>query len=141
MTIKIFRWDAKVRDYELDSQGIVNNANYLNYFEQSRGDYARHMKLDFQAYFEQGYSMVLTATEVKYHRSLRMNDHFYVTAVITSYDAKRIHFSHELRRLDNDKLVAKAMAHVACVDHKTGRSVMPEFLRTALQSMTGSSNS
>lgn len=30
----------KVRDYEVDSQGIVNNANYLHYLEITRHDFA-----------------------------------------------------------------------------------------------------
>ena len=29
----IFSLTLKVRDYELDSEGIVNNANYLHYLE------------------------------------------------------------------------------------------------------------
>ena len=28
--------EFKVRDYEVDSQGIVNNANYLHYLEHTR---------------------------------------------------------------------------------------------------------
>ncbi len=128
MPAKIFRWDAKVRDYELDSQGIVNNANYLNYFEQCRNDFGREMGFDFIEYFARGLSIVLAAIEVEYCRSLRMNEKFYVTAVVQGYDSKRIHFIQEVRRGDNDKLVAKAVAHVACIDHQTGRAMMPEFL-------------
>ena len=32
----IFGLGIKVRDYETDSQGIVNNANYLHYLEMTR---------------------------------------------------------------------------------------------------------
>ena len=32
----IFSLEIPVRDYELDSEGIVNNANYLHYLEHTR---------------------------------------------------------------------------------------------------------
>ena len=32
----IFTHEMKVRDYECDLQGIVNNANYQHYMEHSR---------------------------------------------------------------------------------------------------------
>ena len=33
---KVFEYKMKVRDYECDAQGVVNNANYLHYFEATR---------------------------------------------------------------------------------------------------------
>lgn len=32
----VYSIDIKVRDYELDAEGIVNNANYLHYLEYTR---------------------------------------------------------------------------------------------------------
>lgn len=32
----VFRIDLKVRDYECDLQGIVNNGVYFNYLEHAR---------------------------------------------------------------------------------------------------------
>ena len=34
-----FEMPIKVRDYECDAQGIVNNANYLHYLEITRHDF------------------------------------------------------------------------------------------------------
>ncbi|MDD6687289.1 acyl-CoA thioesterase, partial [Sodaliphilus pleomorphus] len=32
----VFSVEIPVRDYELDAEGIVNNANYLHYMEYTR---------------------------------------------------------------------------------------------------------
>ncbi|HBK40671.1 MAG TPA: thioesterase, partial [Porphyromonadaceae bacterium] len=35
----IFTYTMKVRDYECDTQGHVNNANYQHYFEVTRHEF------------------------------------------------------------------------------------------------------
>ena len=37
----------KVRDYECDLQGIVNNANYQHYLEQTRHEFLLSIGLSF----------------------------------------------------------------------------------------------
>ena len=37
----IFCLDMEVRDYEIDYQGIVNNANYLHYLEHTRHEFCK----------------------------------------------------------------------------------------------------
>ncbi|MBF6628475.1 MAG: acyl-CoA thioesterase, partial [Proteiniphilum sp.] len=39
MTRPIFEIILRVRDYECDTQGHVNNANYQHYFEVARHDF------------------------------------------------------------------------------------------------------
>ena len=35
----IFEYIIDVRDYEIDAEGIVNNANYLHYLEHTRHEF------------------------------------------------------------------------------------------------------
>ncbi|WP_244897128.1 acyl-CoA thioesterase [Candidatus Coxiella mudrowiae] len=51
----LFTWQLKVRDYELDSQGIVNHAIFLYYFNQCRNDYVRSVGIDFYKFHLKGY--------------------------------------------------------------------------------------
>lgn len=132
MSENIYKWEAKVRDYELDSQGIVNNAVYLNYFEQGRNDYVRTLGIDFMAYHHVGYHFVMAAVEIQYRAPLRMEDEFYVTAKISGYDRRRIYFEQTICRKETDKVVARCKVHIACMDYRTGRAVMPEMLEKLL---------
>ena len=127
-----YRWEATARVYELDSQNIVNNAIYLNYLEQCRNDFARHLGIDFHEYYRAGYNLVVARIEIDYLRPLRANDAFYVTISIANYDEKRVCFQQTIQRKDNNKFIAKAVVYTACVDHKTGRACMPESLKAAL---------
>lgn len=130
--INPFQWDATVRDYELDSQGIVNNAVYVHYLEQSRNEYIRGLGLDIHAYAQAGYHLVLAHLDIRYRLPLRAYEAFYVTVNILRYDRIKIDIEQHIVRQKDQALVVKAIATIACVDHRTGKACMPDMLKTAL---------
>lgn len=132
MSGKTYRWESTVRDYELDSQGIVNNATYINYLEQCRNNYARSLNIDFVEYHKAGYIFVVAGIEIQYRKSLKANETFSVTATLAGYDEKRIYFNQEIIKLPDNSIAAKASVHVACLDYKLGKAVMPSMLREVL---------
>ena len=71
----IFEEHFKVRDYELDLQGIVNNAVYQNYLEHTRHEFLNAKGLNFQELHEQGYDAVVIRAEIDYknHCALAMH--------------------------------------------------------------------
>lgn len=129
-------WKQTVRDYELDIQGIVNNATYVNYFEQCRNDYARANDIDFIAYHKAGYNLVIAEIDVKYRFPLMAQDQFYVTCELSHFDERRIYFEQTIHLQKDDKLIAKATVTAACVDIKTGRACMPDMLKNTLEKLT-----
>lgn len=62
----------KVRDYEVDSQGIVNNANYLHYLEHTRHEFCERMGFTFRDMQRQGIDPVVSRIEIDYHTPLRL---------------------------------------------------------------------
>ena len=69
-----FELPIKVRDYETDSQGIVNNANYLHYLEITRHDFCEQAGTSFRAMQEQGLDPVVRKIEIEYISSLTLGD-------------------------------------------------------------------
>ena len=66
----------KVRDYECDLQGIVNNANYQHYVEHTRHEFLLTLGPGFGEMVEQGISPVVTRVDIRYKTPLRSGDTF-----------------------------------------------------------------
>lgn len=66
----------KVRDYEIDSEGIVNNACYLNYLEHTRHEFCDLAGLSFRAMRQQGMSPVVSHINISYQTSLGLGAEF-----------------------------------------------------------------
>ena len=70
----IFEMPLKVRDYEVDSQGIVNNANYLHYLEHTRHEFCESRGLTFRQMQQQGIDPVVNKIEIEYHTPLHLGE-------------------------------------------------------------------
>lgn len=68
--------DMEVRDYELDCEQIVNNANYLHYMEHTRHKFCADAGLSFIEMHQRGIDAVVRKIEVEYKNSLRGGDSF-----------------------------------------------------------------
>ena len=71
-----FIMDMEVRDYELDCEQIVNNANYHHYMEHTRHKFCMDAGLSFIEMHNQGIDAVVRKIEVEYKTSLRGGDSF-----------------------------------------------------------------
>lgn len=74
MTNYIFSLDIKVRDYELDAEGIVNNANYLHYLEYTRHCFCEQAGFSFKQMTEAGIVPVMSHIEASYKTPLKSGD-------------------------------------------------------------------
>lgn len=68
--------DMEVRDYELDCENIVNNANYQHYMEHTRHKFCRDAGLSFNEMHARGIDVVVRKVEIEYKSSLRGGDSF-----------------------------------------------------------------
>lgn len=74
MTQYIFELPLKVRDYEVDSEGIVNNAVYLHYLEHTRHEFCEWAGLSFREMHSRGIDPVLRHVDIKYLSPLGLGD-------------------------------------------------------------------
>ena len=72
----IYELEFKVRDYELDMEGIVNNANYQHYLAHTRHEVLLTLGPGFGEMVEQGISPVVTRVDIRYKTPLRSGDTF-----------------------------------------------------------------
>lgn len=70
----VFELEIAVRDYEVDVEGIVNNANYLHYLEHTRHEFCREAGLTFKRMHELGIDPVLSRVVIDYKHPLGLGD-------------------------------------------------------------------
>lgn len=72
----LFQHLFKVRDYECDIQGVVNNANYLHYMEHTRHLFLEAIGSDFSSLHQSGIDFYVRKVEVEYLYSLKGGNEF-----------------------------------------------------------------
>lgn len=75
----MYSLDFKVRDYECDLQGIVNNANYQHYYEHTRHEWLSLYQISFKELHNVGKDFVVARLEMAYKNPLRAEDSFRCT--------------------------------------------------------------
>ncbi len=102
----MFTIELKVRDYECDLQGVVNNARYLHYMEHARHEFLQARGIDFAALAAEGVDLMLTRVEVDYRRPLRPGDVFTVSVRVERVSRLKVCFVQEIRRADGELMAS-----------------------------------
>lgn len=87
---KLYSLEFKVRDYELDQYGVVNNATYLNYLEHARHEFLHEIGIDPAAVARSGQSLALSEIHVHYRSPLHSREHFRVEVSIGAVRGARV---------------------------------------------------
>lgn len=116
-----FSEEWRVRQYELDSQGHVNNAVYLNYAEQVAIDHAEAAGFgrDFNERHAGGW--VVREHQIVYHRPAVYGDELRVTTRVESLNGARATRRTLIRRRQSSELLAEAVTQWTWVRHSDGR--------------------
>lgn len=101
-----FMMEMEVRDYELDTEQIVNNANYLHYMEHTRHKFCHSAGVAFIDLHNQGIDAVVRKIEMEYLTPLRSGDHF-MSGLNLERKGPRYIF-HQVIMLPNGEVSAKA---------------------------------
>ena len=112
--MRYFETVMKVRDYECDAQGIVNNANYLHYFEATRHDFMEECGIYFRDMTEQNIFPVVRNANLSYKNSLRGSERF-VSRLSVERQGLKYFFRQEILRLPEKILCVRGLIEVVCI--------------------------
>lgn len=110
----IFELKDKVRDYECDLQGIVNNANYQHYLEHCRHEFLHAHNISFAQLHEQGTDAVVARLTMQFKVPLTSGDE-YVTKLNIKKDGVRYIFMQDIFRLNDMKICVRAQVDTVCL--------------------------
>lgn len=110
----IYEIQMKVRDYECDLQGVVNNANYQHYMEHARHEFLESTGTTFSALHAQGIDAMVSRVEISYKHSLRGSDDFIVRLGIRREGVKLV-FIEDIYRLPDMACCARGIVDTICL--------------------------
>ena len=110
----IYELILKVRDYECDLQGIVNNANYQHYLEHTRHEFLLSAGVSFADLHTQGIDPVVARITISFKTPLKSGEQFVSKLYLKKEGIKYVFYQDIFRKEDN-KIVVKAVVDTVCV--------------------------
>jgi len=101
-----FEIQLKVRDYECDIQGVVNNSVYQAYLEHARHEYLLSKGNSFEELTKQGILLMVSRIEMDFKTSLTSRDTFAVK-LRTERSGVKLVFYQDIYRLSDNVLCLK----------------------------------
>ena len=126
----VYELKMKVRDYECDLEGIVNNANYQHYMEHTRHEFLLETGISFAEMNERGIVPVVARITIAYKVPLRSRDEF-LSCLNVKQEGIRYVFHQDIYRLSDMKLAARGTVDTVCLVN--GKLSRCEELETFLE--------
>jgi acyl-CoA thioester hydrolase len=111
----------RVRFYECDAYGHVNNTTYLRYMQEAAFDASAAAGYDTARYDAMGRYWLIHDTEIEYLHPLRYGESVAVKTWIEDFRRVRSRRAYELRRAGSPDLIARATTDWVFIDRATGK--------------------
>jgi acyl-CoA thioester hydrolase len=120
----------RVRHYECDAYGHVNNVNYLRYMQEAAFDASAAAGYDLARYAEMGFHWLVRDSDIEYLRPLRYGDSVIVKTWVADFRRVRSRRAYELRVAASGELAARAHTEWVFVDSVSGAPapIPPEMI-------------
>lgn len=122
----------RVRYNEVDAQGVVFNANYLNYFDVAFTEAWREAIGPYGELVESGFDFVVAEARARYRGGARFDEEIELRWWVESLGETSLQTRIDVVRA-GDVLVEGEMRHVCVRAGTTEKVRIPNFVRTALE--------
>jgi acyl-CoA thioester hydrolase len=109
----------RVRHYECDAYGHLNNAQYLRYMQETAFDASEEAGYDMEYYERRGQHWLIRNTEIEYLSALHYNDLIQVKTWVADFRRSTSRRMYEFHR--DEELVARAYTDWVYLDQVIGR--------------------
>ena len=117
----------RVRYKDTDRMGVVYYGNYLTYFEIGRAELMRDIGFPYSSFEADGYSLVVTEANAKYHANVGYDSLVTVRTKINDLRPVRVRFQYEIVDEHCDLLVSGYTIHACVNSHAKPMRIPPEL--------------
>ncbi len=125
-----YQLTIKVRDYECDLQGVVNNSNYQRYMEHTRHEFLESLGENFGAMHEKGVDAFVSRVDIQFRASLRSGDSF-ISCLRVCREGPKLVFFQDIYRASDMVLSAKGKVETVVVEQ--GKLTRGEYFDPILE--------
>ena len=116
-----FTREFRVRHYECDAFGHLNNANYLRYMQEAAFDASAGAGYDPERYSEIGHHWLIRETDIEYLKPLKFGDRVNVKTWVIDFHNIHSRRAYEFIVLGSDEIAAKAVTDWVYINSDNGR--------------------
>lgn len=128
-----YRFEIRVRYHEVDGQGRVHHAQYLNYFERGRVEMLRAAGHSYKELEASGLLLVVRRMEIDYVYPAEFDDELTLVTTVLKARGARIEHDYQIFRRPDEQLIVKAHSEIACVDRSGAVRRLPTYLQSAVR--------
>ena len=137
-----FMFRLRVRWGECDAQGIVFNAQYMNFFEVAQAEYFRNLGIRlYDAEFRKRFDLATVKATFEFMAPARVDDMLGIHMAVSRMGRSSIAFKAEMYHADADKPCSRAEVIYANFDADAGVArPIPDDLRRIISAYEGRSH-
>jgi acyl-CoA thioester hydrolase len=124
--------NVRVRYQETDQMGIVYYSNYFVYFEMGRIEFLRSVGISYAELEKENVFLAVADAHCKYRSPAVFDDLLVIKTCISMMKLARIEFSYEIRRVNEEALIAEGSTLLACLGANKKPMAIPEKIRDVL---------
>lgn len=128
MTDPDYTHRLRVRYAETDAGMVAHHSSYAAWLEEARTEWMRARGKTYRQIEVDGYFLMITEMTCRYLTPARYDDELEITLRVGERRRASLEIHYELKRVGEDRLVAKAMTRLASTDREGKVRRLPEGL-------------
>lgn len=118
------KYQLLIREHHLDTFGHVNNATYLEIYEEARWELITGRGYDLKYIHKSGLGPVILEVQLKFIKELRLREEITVTTELVHYNGKIGQLKQQMLKKDGT-VASEAFFTIALFDTRERKIVLP----------------